>query len=72
MTNWLLNTVGLLATTIAVLLMFLHAHKTARASADAASSEANPGAAKRGRLAMVALGLLAVWFVIQYAAVILL
>jgi hypothetical protein len=71
MTTWVLNTVGLLATTTGALIVFLHLHRTARASDNLPSPEGAAASAKDRRLLVITMGLMAVWFVIQYVALIL-
>ena len=68
MTAWVMNAVGLLANTIGVLLLFLYLHKTSPA-AEAAGSAAVP-AMKERKLLKLAVGLIAAWFLVQYAALI--
>jgi hypothetical protein len=70
MTIWMLNTIGLLATTIGALIVFLHLHRTSRAQGDKPYPEACAPLAKDRRLLMVTMGLMSAWFVVQYAAVI--
>ena len=66
MTTWILETIGLLVTTIAALFTFLHLHRTQRqlGSRDL-PAECAPLARDR-RLLMITMGLLSGWFVIQY------
>ena len=71
MTIWMLNTIGLLATTIGSLIVFLHLHRTSRAIADARLQEQCAPLLKDRRMLMITVGLMAAWFVVQYAAVIL-
>ncbi len=71
MTTWVLNTVGLLATTTGALIVFLHLHRTTRAADNLPSPEGGPASAKDRRLLMITMGLMATWFVIQYVALIL-
>lgn len=68
MTLWALNTIGLLATTIGSLVVFLHLHRTSRTASGAPYPEACAPLAKDRRLLMVVVGLMAAWFVIQYLA----
>jgi len=68
MTIWLLNTIGLLATTIAALFVFLHLHRSGRAASKPLPAEC-AGLVRDRRLLTITMGLLAGWFVIQYAAV---
>jgi len=71
MTLWMLNTIGLLATTIGSLIVFLHLHRTSRTIVDARLHEQCAPLLKDRRLLMITTGLMAAWFVVQYAAVIL-
>jgi len=71
MTIWMLNTIGLLATTIGALIVFLHLHRTTRASDNVPAPEGAAASAKDRRLLMITMGLMAAWFVIQYVAVLL-
>ncbi len=71
MTIWILNTIGLLATTIGALIVFLHLHKTSRAADYARLHEECAPLLKDRRLLMIAMGLMSAWFLVQYAAVIL-
>jgi hypothetical protein len=64
MTTWILETVGLLVTTIGALIAFLHLHRTSREMA-AIPAECAP-LVKDRRLLMITMGLMAGWFVIQY------
>ena len=68
-TLWILNTVGLLATTVGVLIVFLHLHRTSRMVADSALPEVCRPLLKDRRMLTVTVGLMAVWFVIQYLAI---
>lgn len=70
MTLWILNTIGLLATTIGVLIVFLHLHRTSRTITDARLQEQCAPLLKDRRMLMITVGLMAAWFVVQYAAVI--
>jgi hypothetical protein len=70
MTIWMLNTIGLLATTIGALIVFLHLHKTSKAVENVRLHEECAPLLKDLRLLMITMGLMAAWFVIQYAAVI--
>jgi len=62
----MLNTVGLLATTIAALIMFLHLHRTSRVAASLPAACAP--LLKDRRMLMITMGLMAAWFVVQYVA----
>ena len=69
---WILNTVGLLATTIGALLIFLYLWKAPRFAEDWLSPEGQRAYAKHRRLLIVSVGLIAAWLLVQYLAVILL
>jgi len=71
MTLWMLNTIGLLATTIGSLIVFLHLHRTSHAVANMRLHEECAPLLRDRRLLMITVGLMAAWFVVQYAAVIL-
>jgi hypothetical protein len=71
-TAWLLNTVGLFATTIGALLMCLHLQRAAPLFENPATPEANQVYRKHRRLLQVGVGLLTAWLVLQSLAVILL
>ena len=64
MTTWVLETVGLLVTTIGALIAFLHLHRTSRQMASI-PAECAP-LVKDRRLLMITMGLMSGWFVIQY------
>ena len=68
-TLWILNTVGLLATTIGVLIVFLHLHRTSRAVGSAPLPEVCQPLLKDRKLLTITVGLMAAWFVVQYVAV---
>ena len=66
MTTWILETVGLLVTTIGALIAFLHLHRTSREmAATPIPAECQP-LVKDRRLLMITMGLMSGWFVIQY------
>jgi hypothetical protein len=69
-TFWILNTVGLLATTVGVLIVFLHLHRTSRAVPEPLPEVCQPLLRDR-RLLTYTVGLMAAWFVVQYVAVLL-
>jgi hypothetical protein len=71
MTTWLLETIGLLVTTIGALIAFLHLHRTTREMANRPLPPECAPLAKDRRLLMITMGLMAGWFVIQYIALIL-
>ena len=68
-TLWILNTVGLLAVTVGVLIVFLHLHRTSRATDPASLPEACRPLLKDRKMLTLTVGLMAAWFVIQYVAV---
>jgi hypothetical protein len=71
MTTWMLETIGLLVTTIGALVAFLHLHKTSREMANnPVPAECAPLVRDR-RLLMITMGLMAGWFIIQYIGLIL-
>jgi hypothetical protein len=71
MTTWMLETIGLLVTTIGALVAFLHLHKTSREMAShPVPAECAPLVRDR-RLLMITMGLMAGWFIIQYIGLIL-
>ncbi len=70
-TAWLLNAVGLLATTIGTLLILLYLWKDPRYAQDHLPPEGRVAYARHRRLLIVSVGLLAAWLVVQYLAVIL-
>jgi hypothetical protein len=69
-TAWLLNTVGLLVTTIGALLIFLYLFKSPQLALDQLPEEGRRTYAKHRRLLIVAVGLLAAWLVVQYVGII--
>ena len=68
-TLWILNTVGLLATTIGVLIVFLHLHRTSRTVDTQLLPAVCQPLVKDRKLLTVTVGLMAAWFVVQYVAV---
>ena len=68
-TLWILNTVGLLAVTVGVLIVFLHLHRTSRAVDTAMLPAVCQPLLKDRRMLTVTVGLMAAWFVVQYVAV---
>lgn len=68
-TLWILNTVGLLATTIGVLFVFLHLHRSSRMVGSAPLPEVCQPLIKDRRLLTITVGLMAAWFVIHYVAI---
>ena len=71
MTLWILNTIGLLATTVGALIVFLHLHRTSRAADGGPYPAACAPLQKDRRLLMITMGLMSAWFVVQYIALIL-
>ncbi|HYR36124.1 MAG TPA: hypothetical protein VEQ87_17670 [Burkholderiales bacterium] len=71
MTHWILETIGLLVTTIGALVAFLHLHRTSRQMANSPLPAECAPLAKDRRLLMITMGLMAGWFVIQYIGLIL-
>jgi hypothetical protein len=72
MTTWMLETIGLLATTTGALFAFLHLHRSSRVLADADIPEECAVLARDRRLLMITMGLMSGWFVIQYVGLIVL
>jgi hypothetical protein len=70
-TLWILNTIGLLATTVGVLIVFLHLHRTSQMVSDSALPEVCRPLLKDRRLLTITVGLMAAWFVVQYLAILL-
>ena len=66
MTTWILETVGLLVTTIGALIAFLHLHRTSRELAAATIPAECQPLVKDRRLLMITMGLMSGWFIIQY------
>jgi hypothetical protein len=71
MTTWLLETIGLLVTTIAALFTFLHLHRTSREIGNAPLPAECAPLARDRRLLMITMGLMSGWFIIQYIGLIL-
>ena len=69
-TLWILNTVGLLAVTVGVLIVFLHLHRTSHAATEAELPEVCRPLLRDRKMLTITVGLMAAWFVIQYVAVI--
>ncbi|HEX9431274.1 MAG TPA: hypothetical protein VF936_00680 [Burkholderiales bacterium] len=72
MTTWILETVGLLVTTVGALFAFLHLHRTSRQMGSAPIPAECAPLVRDRRLLMITMGLMAGWFVIQYIGLILL
>ena len=71
-THWMLETIGLLVTTVGALVAFLHLHRSSRELADKSLPPECAALARDRRLLMITMGLMAGWFVIQYIGMILL
>lgn len=71
-TSWVLSTVGLLATTVAALLIFLHMRSLPGSVEELQTPEGRQLYLRNHRRTTLAVGLLAVWLLLQYLAVILL
>lgn len=71
-TAWMLNAVGLFVTTTGSLLLFLYLCNTAPRAEGAGAAVATPELVQNYRRLRVAVGLLAVWLVIQDLSLILL
>ena len=71
-TTWMLETIGLLVTTVGALVAFLHLHRTSREMAHTPVPEACASLVRDRRLLMITMGLMAGWFIIQYIGLILL
>jgi len=71
MTAWLLNEIGLLATTIGALLMFLYLSPEPNFANGMQPQEAKLGFQKYHRQARAGVGLLAAWLVLQDLAILL-
>lgn len=71
-TSWLLNTVGLFATTIGALLIFLYLWKSPSFADQWLTPEGKRAYSRHRRLLITGVGLLAAWLVIQYLSVIVL
>ena len=69
---WLLNEVGLLATTVGALLIFMYLLSPPRFADGLQTSEAKRAYAKHQRLLTTSVGLLSLWLVMQDLAVIIL
>ena len=71
-TAWVLKTVGLFATTVGALLVFLYLWKSPRFADAWLTPEGKRAYAKHRRLLVVSVGLLAAWLVVEYMAAIVL
>ena len=72
MTAWVLQTVGLLVTTIGVLIVFLHLHRTSSALAGQLVPPECAALVRDRRLLMIVVGLMAGWFLVQYIGLLML
>lgn len=72
MTTWILNAVGLFATTVGALLTFLYLRGSPRFADKFASPDAGREFSRHQRMLAWVVGLLAAWLVVQCLAVILL
>jgi hypothetical protein len=70
MVNWVLNVLNLLLVTIGTLLIFLHLWTMPRFIAERPSPEERSAYSKNRTLLLVAVGLLAAWFLIHCLAAI--
>ena len=70
-TLWILNTIGLLAVTVGVLVVFLHLHRTSQMVGSTPLPEICQPLLKDRRMLTITVGLMAAWFVIQYLAILL-
>ena len=68
MTHWILNAIGLLATTVGALVVFLHLHRTQQLATQLRDHQECAPLLKDRRLLMITMGLMSAWFVVQYAA----
>jgi len=71
MINWIMNAAGLFLTTTGALLIFLYLWRAPRFANDWLSEEARDAYARNRLLLIIAVGLLAAWFLVQCLAVIL-
>jgi hypothetical protein len=71
MTEWVLQTVGLLVTTIGALFTFLHLHRTSREMEAAALPPQCAALLRDRKLLMITVGLMSGWFLIQYVGLLL-
>lgn len=72
MTAWIVNAVGLFLTTVGTLLILLYLWKQPRLAQQSSSPQGAVAPLRDRTLLIVAVGLLAAWFLIQCLAVILL
>lgn len=71
MTAWMLETIGLLVTTVGALFAFLHLHRSSRRMADVTIPPEFAPLVRDRRLLMITLALMSGWFVVQYVGLIL-
>ena len=71
-TLWLVNLVGLFLTTTGALLIFLYLWKSPRFAKEWLTPEGQLAYAKHRRLLVTGVGMLVLWILMQYLAVILL
>jgi len=69
--SWLLNAIGLFATTVGALLLLMHLMSPPRFTNELQTAEAKKAYALYHRRVVVAVGLLSLWLVLQDIAVIL-
>jgi hypothetical protein len=70
-TAWLLNVVGLFLTTVGTLLVFLYLWRSPKFADHWLTIEGQRAYSKHRRLLIAAAGAIALWMVIEYAAIIL-
>ena len=70
-TTWLPNAIGLFATTVSALLLFLYLQAAPRFAAELQTPAAKLAFAKHQRSLSIAVGLLAAWLAFQYLSLIL-
>ena len=71
MTEWILQTVGLLVTTIGALFTFLHLHRTSREVGPEPLPPQCEALLRDRKLLMITVGLMSGWFLIQYVGLLL-
>ncbi len=69
--NWVIHIVGLFLTTVGALLLFLYLWKSPRFADHWLSPDGKRAYAKHRSLVVAAVGLIALWLVLQYLAIIL-
>ena len=70
-TAWILGSVSLLATTVGALLIFLYLCNSPASAEAWQTAEGKVSYSKYRRMLIISVGLLAVWLLVQYLAVIL-